>query len=137
MQTGLAAAGRPFPSNRETPMTTEKRKHKRINALNLSHVAVDDKESEARQAIGRTLNVSESGILLETHFPIQSDQTVSLTVGIEEELVDIQGKVIHLLNGETGKFEMGIKFTDVGEEGISAIREFITKFRKLAQKKNT
>ena len=114
-------------------MTTEKRKHKRINALNLSHIAVNDRETQVRQAIGRTLNVSESGILLETHFPIQSDQTVNLTVGIEEELVDIRGQVIHLLNGETGKFEMGIKFTDVGEEGINAIREFITKFRKLTQ----
>lgn len=116
-------------------MTTEKRKHKRINALNLSHIAINDKENQVRQAIGRTLNVSESGILLETHFPIQSDQTVSLTVGIEEELVDIRGKVIHLLNGETGKFEMGIKFTDINDEGIDAIREFITKFRKLTQKK--
>ncbi len=118
-------------------MTNEKRKHKRINALNLSHIAVNDRENAVRQAIGRTLNVSESGILLETHFPIQSDQTVSLTVGIEEELVDIQGQVIHLLNGETGKFEMGIKFTDVGEEGINAIREFITKFRKLTQAKKS
>jgi c-di-GMP-binding flagellar brake protein YcgR len=118
-------------------MATEKRKHQRINALNLSHVAINDKADEIRQAIGRTLNVSESGILLETHFPIQSDQTVSLTVGIEEELVDIRGKVIHLLNGETGKFEMGVKFTDIDEEGISAIREFITKFRKLTQSKKS
>ena len=118
-------------------MTTEKRKHKRINALNLSHVAINDADTDVRQAIGRTLNVSESGILLETHFPIQSDQSVSLTVGIEEELVDIRGKVIHLLNGETGKFEMGVKFTDIGEEGIKAIREFITKFRKLTQNKKT
>ena len=118
-------------------MTNEKRKHKRINALNLSHVAINDSDTDVRQAIGRTLNVSESGILLETHFPIQSDQSVSLTVGIEEELVDIRGQVIHLLNGETGKFEMGVKFTDIGEEGIQAIREFITKFRKLTQNKKS
>jgi hypothetical protein len=118
-------------------MTDEKRKHQRINAMNLSHVAIDDKANEVRQAIGRTLNVSESGILLETHFPIQSDQTVSLTVGIEEELVDIRGKVIHLLNGETGKFEMGVKFTDIDDEAISVIREFITKFRNLNQKRKS
>ncbi|MGD8268213.1 MAG: PilZ domain-containing protein [Desulfobacterales bacterium] len=116
-------------------MTTEKRKHSRVNALNLSHVAINDKPEEVRQAIGRTLNVSESGILLETHFPIQSDQTVSLTIGMEEELIDLRGKVIHLLNGETGKFEMGIQFTDVDEEGVEAIREFIMKFRKLTQTK--
>ncbi len=112
-------------------MTTEKRKHPRINALNLSHVAVRDKPDESRQAIGRTLNVSESGILLETHFPIQSDQTVSLTIGIEDELIEMQGQVIHLLNGETGRFEMGVKFTDISDEEAGKIRDFIVRFRKL------
>lgn len=112
-------------------MATERRKHQRINTLNLSHVAITDKPDDNRQAIGRTLNVSESGILLETHFPIQSDQTVSLTIGIKDELVDMQGQVVHLLNGETGRFEMGIKFTDINDEGVLIIRNFIDKFGKL------
>ena len=112
-------------------MTSEKRKHMRINALNLSHVAVDDREDAVKQAIGRTLNVSETGILLETHFPIESDQNVELTLGFEENLVNLRGKVIHLLNGETGKFEMGIQFTDIDEQGTHIIKDFIEKFRKL------
>jgi len=115
-------------------MISEKRKHLRVNALNLSHVAVDDREDAVKQAIGRTLNVSETGILLETHFPIESDQNVELTLGFEEDLVSLKGKVIHLLNGETGKFEMGIQFTDVDDEGISVIKEFIEKFRELKKK---
>lgn len=112
-------------------MTPEKRKHTRVNSLNLSHVAVDDREHTVKQAIGRTLNVSENGILLETHFPIESDQNVELTLGFEENLVNLRGKVIHLLNGETGKFEMGIQFTDIDEEGAHVIKDFIEKFRKL------
>ena len=115
-------------------MIPEKRKHHRVNALNLSHVAVDDRDDNVRQAICRTLNVSESGILLETHFPILSDQTVALTLGIEEDLVDLKGKVIHVLNGETGKFEMGIQFTNIDQEGVKIIREFINRFRALKQK---
>jgi hypothetical protein len=115
-------------------MTSEKRKHMRINALNLSHVAVDDREDTVKQAIGRTLNVSETGILLETHFPIESDQNVELTLGFEENLVNLRGKVIHLLNGETGKFEMGIQFTDIDEQGTHIIKDFIEKFRKLSRR---
>lgn len=115
-------------------MVSEKRKHKRVNALNLSHVAVDDRETTVKQAIGRTLNVSETGILLETHFPIESDQNVELTLGFEENLVNLKGKVIHLLNGETGKFEMGIQFTDIDEEGTRVIQDFIDKFRQLKKK---
>jgi PilZ domain len=115
-------------------MTSEKRKHIRVNALNLSHVAVDDREDAVKQAIGRTLNVSETGILLETHFPIESDQNVELTLGFEEDLVNLKGKVIHLLNGETGKFEMGIQFTDIDEDAILVIKDFINKFRELKNK---
>jgi hypothetical protein len=115
-------------------MTSEKRKHIRVNALNLSHVAVDDREEAVKQAIGRTLNVSETGILLETHFPIESDQNVELTLGFEEDLVNLKGKVIHLLNGETGKFEMGIQFTDIDEEAILVIKDFINRFRELKNK---
>ena len=115
-------------------MISEKRKHIRVNALNLSHVAVDDREEAVKQAIGRTLNVSETGILLETHFPIESDQNVELTLGFEEDLVNLRGKVIHLLNGETGKFEMGIQFTDIDEEAILVIKDFINRFRELKNK---
>ncbi len=115
-------------------MVSEKRKHHRINALNLSHVAVDDREESVKQAIGRTLNVSETGILLETHFPIESDQNVELTLGFEEDLVNLKGKVIHLLNGETGKFEMGIQFTDIDNQAVDVIRDFIQKFRELKKK---
>ena len=112
-------------------MATERRKHPRINTLNLSHVATTDQSDDQHQAIGRSLNLSESGMLLETHFPIQADHTVSLTIGIEDELVDLQGQVVHLLNGETGRFEMGIQFTDINEAGTMTIRNFIRKFRKL------
>ena len=115
-------------------MISEKRKHIRVNALNLSHVAVDDREEAIKQAIGSTLNVSETGILLETHFPIESDQNVELTLGFEEDLVNLKGKVIHLLNGETGKFEMGIQFTDIDEEAILVIKDFINRFRELKNK---
>ena len=115
-------------------MISEKRKHIRVNSLNLSHVAVDDREEAVKQAIGRTLNVSETGILLETHFPIESDQNVELTLGFEEDLVNLKGKVIHLLNGETGKFEMGIQFTDIDEEAILVIKDFINRFRELKNK---
>lgn len=112
-------------------MISEKRKHIRVNSLNLSHVAVDNREDNVKQAIGRTLNVSETGILLETHFPIESDQDVELTMGFEEDLVNLRGKVIHLLNGETGKFEMGIQFTDIDDKAVDIIKEFIQKFREL------
>ncbi|MGD9018200.1 MAG: PilZ domain-containing protein [Desulfobacterales bacterium] len=112
-------------------MTEEKRKNIRINSLNLSHVSVEDDNEPTRQSIGRTLNVSESGILLETHFPIPSDQSIALTIGIEEQLVDIRGIVVHVVEGESGRFEMGIEFVDIDDDSLAALRAFIRAFNEL------
>jgi len=112
-------------------MADEKRKHIRVNSLNLSHVAVGERDETVKQAIGRTLNVSETGILLETHFPIAAQQNVSLTIGIEEDLVEMKGKVVHLIDGETGRFEMGVEFTDMNERARRILKEFIREYRKI------
>jgi c-di-GMP-binding flagellar brake protein YcgR len=112
-------------------MADEKRKHIRVNSLNLSHVAVGEEPEHLKQAIGRTLNVSETGILLETHFPIAAQQNVSLTIGIEEDLVEMRGKVVHLIDGETGRFEMGVQFVDIDERATRILREFIKEFRRI------
>jgi hypothetical protein len=75
--------------------TQEKRKHARFNSLNLSYVCLDENNKIIKQGMGRTLNVSESGILLETHFPIDKSHIVTLTLGLGEDLVDIKGRPIH------------------------------------------
>lgn len=116
---------------RGTSMADEKRKHVRVNSLNLSHVAVGERDETVKQAIGRTLNVSETGILLETHFPIAAEQNVSLTIGIEEDLVEMKGKVVHLIDGETGRFEMGVEFTDMNERARRILKEFIREYRQI------
>ncbi len=74
-------------------MTSEnKRKHERIESLNLSYICLDEDENIVKQGMGRTLNISESGMLLETHFPIESKHTLRLTISLEEDLLDIKGK---------------------------------------------
>ena len=67
----------------------EQRRHKRIYSLNLSYLCVNANNEVVRQGMGRTLNVSESGILLETLFPLAKQQLLSLAIGIEADLVDI------------------------------------------------
>ena len=63
-------------------MSIEKRRHIRIDSENLSHVAVEGGEGPVNEGIGKTLNISESGILLETHFTMESGQGVDLTLAI-------------------------------------------------------
>ena len=66
--------------------TQEKRKHARFSSLNLSYVCLDENNQIIKQGMGRTLNVSESGILLETHFPIDKSHIVTLTWSISKDV---------------------------------------------------
>ena len=101
------------------------RKHERIQSLNLSYLCLDEDNNIVKQGMGRTLNISESGILLETHFPIEFKYTVQLTISLEENLLDIIGKPIHAKTIEGGKFQIGIQFTDPDENAIKLLQNFI------------
>lgn len=117
--------------------TTSKRKHPRIRSLNLlSYVCVDRNKNIVKQGMGRTLNVSEGGILLETHVPIDTEYTVTLTIGLEDDLVtDINGKVIYSKPGEVGRFESGIEFEEGSEAALQILREYIKAFEEHKNEK--
>ena len=87
----------------------EKRKFERVDSLNLSYVLIDaHKDEGAKQTMGRTLNVSEAGILLETHLPVVIGRHMLLAIGLEDDLVDIKGRVVHSHESSQGKYELGI-----------------------------
>ena len=110
--------------------TEEKRKHARISSLNLSYVCLDENNQIIKQGMGRSLNVSESGILLETHFPIDDQQTVILTLGLEEDLIDIKGRPIHSRTNDEGKYEVGIEFLESDVKARKALKKFVAAFQK-------
>ena len=102
-----------------------KRKHERVRSLNLSYICIDEDRNIVKQGMGRTLNISESGILLETHFPIESNHTVQLTMGLEDDLLDLNGKLVHIQSMEEGKFQIGIQFIDLDEKAESILKNYI------------
>ena len=105
--------------------TEEKRKHARINSLNLSYICLDEKSKKVKQGMGRTLNVSESGILLETNFPIDSKHIVLLTIGLEEDIVDIKGRAVHSKTNAQGLYEVGIQFMDTDNKANKTLKKFV------------
>ena len=110
-------------------MTSDnKRKHQRIPSLNLSYICLDENNNIIKQGMGRTLNISESGILLETHFPIEPQYLVLMTIALEEDLLEIKGKPIHARSNETGEFEVGIEFLEPDQDSIRLLQNFISKY---------
>jgi hypothetical protein len=80
--------------------------------------------------MGRTLNVSQGGILLETHVEIDSKYTVSLTIGLEEDLVDINGEIIRSTQGKDDNYESGIRFHEMDEAAFQILMKYIKAFEE-------
>ena len=105
--------------------TENKRKNIRIDSLNLSYVCIDENSVVQKQTMGRTLNIAETGVLLETHTPIALKSTVLLTIGLGDDLINIRGKVVHYIEKNDGKFKTGIQFFESDENTIQILKKFI------------
>lgn len=114
--------------------TKDKRIHPRTDFLNLiSYVCIDENNNEVTQGMGRTLNVSEGGILLETHVEIDQQYTVALAIGLENNLINIKGKVVFPRHGKEGIFETGIQFLDMDKTTRRTFKKYIKAFKEQKQ----
>lgn len=109
----------------------DKRRFPRVSSLNLSYLLVDEAEGEfQRQTMGRTLDVSEVGIRLETHLPVEIGREMLLSVGLEEDVLDIRGRVVHSRQNKEGKHELGVEFLDKDDAASETLIKFIKAFRQ-------
>lgn len=112
-------------------MVTEKRKHQRISTLNLLYyVCLDENGHHLEQGMGKTLDISHGGILMETHIRIEAKYIMLLALGFEEELVDIKGKVIYSRKNESGMYESGVSFIETNENITRIVDALIKTFNQ-------
>jgi len=103
----------------------ENRKSQRFDSLNLSYICLDEDQKSVKQGMGRTLNLSESGILLETYFPIATGHTVILSIGLKNRLVDLKGRPVHLRSIAKGVYEVGIEFIEPDQKTLKTVKQFL------------
>ena len=110
-------------------MTAEQRRSPRVESPNLlTYVCLDQNDNMVGQGMGRTLNVSEGGILLETHIAIDPQYIVLLDIAMEDDLMQFKGKIAHIKKREDGKFESGVAFIEMDEEKIQFLRQYVAIF---------
>jgi len=114
----------------------EKRVYKsRVDSKNLvAYSCLDDSGLVIKQGMGRTLNVSEGGILLEIHNTLPTGSLLSLSIGFEEDVCDILANVIYVLAGEDGMYKCGMSFQGVNESTGKVLKKFIEYFMNRIEK---
>ena len=110
-------------SERELEDVMEKRASRRIRTLNLtSYTPKRDDEQEYIVSIGRTLDVSDGGVKVETHRKLEDGTELEMDIAIEEKIITAKGEVVHTEELENGLFGTGIRFTWISEEDRDSLR---------------
>lgn len=112
----------------------KRRKFERNRALNLvDYIILDEDGRRLSRGMGRTRNVSEGGLLLETHRPLQDGQIVLITLGLKEDTVQLRGKIMHqeppASFSEDTRYCAGVKFTATNKQGMEALKKYIMALR--------
>jgi hypothetical protein len=111
---------------------TEKRKHPRVEINNLiSYSCIDDSGDQTKEGRGKAINISQGGILLETHDSFEWLDILMLTINIEDESVSIKSKVIYCNADDFGKFRTGIQFLETNEKILSFVMKLLETHSKL------
>jgi hypothetical protein len=109
--------------------SVENRRHIRIDSLNLSHIIVTEEGLVVYQGMGRTLNVSESGILLETKFQMPVGDELIVSIGFEDDLLELKGHAVFSKETRPGMQATGIEFADIDSAILPKLRSFIKTFQ--------
>ncbi|MDH3356226.1 MAG: PilZ domain-containing protein [Desulfobacteraceae bacterium] len=110
----------------------EKRKHPRVNINNLiSYRCMDDSGNQTKEGRGKSINISQGGILIETHDPFEWQDIIRLFIDIEDESVNIKGKVVYCNAANFGKFRTGIQFLETNEKIVSFVIKLLETYSKL------
>lgn len=111
---------------------SEQRKFERADALNfLAYSCVDEKDGENKQeGIGRTLNISEGGVLLETNTPLDSTQTIFLTIALKDKVINVKGKILWCKESSGGFFMSGIEFYGMEQDAFPVLNRYLELFYK-------
>jgi len=108
----------------------EQRKFIRYDSLHLlDYIILDDKDRTTTYSMGRTIDVSIDGIKLETHIPITTNSKLLITVGLEDDLIELEGQATHEAMGD-GRYTSGVSFLKITKDGRRILTKYVEAFHR-------
>ncbi len=103
-------------------MKFEARGAKRFESENLlSFQIVDDRGRIENQGVAKTLDISKTGVSIETYFEPQVSRRIILTMGIGPDVVKATGTVKNCKPLDKKTYQVGIEFDFLSEEDLKKI----------------
>ena len=106
--------------------TPERRKYPRVRVYYpISYICMDKNDCVVQQNIGVALNISQSGILIETADSVFSKYIPLISVDLKENIIEIKGKVAYCKKNKSGKYRIGISFKGTHAQNIHFVKGLI------------
>ena len=113
----------------------ERRNYPRVKTCNLiSYMAIKENGEITDLGMGRALNISQNGIFLETPRLIFSEFISLMTTDLDNNLIEIKGKVIYSGVNRSGMIGNGIRLQGEHHENIQFATRLIKVFHSRKNK---
>jgi hypothetical protein len=111
------------------------RAHPRVETCNLiSFQCIDAAGTTVRQGMGKALDVSKNGLMLESSLPVESEYVSLMSTDPDNRLIEIVGKVAYSRRSRTGGYKTGIQFAGGSDENIRFATSLIKTFHYRRKK---
>jgi Tfp pilus assembly protein PilZ len=112
----------------------ERRRAERRYAMNfLDYEIISPKGETIGRGLARTLNVSATGLLLETGQFFELGQLLHITLGLENDLVQLTGRVAHSRPLGDDLCTTGVQFIEFDQTDQETYRHHFEALRKATQ----
>ena len=107
----------------------ERRRHHRVHTLNLmAYECLDNDDNPMEKGMGRILDISQEGLLLETSQQVRSSRVLLASSDIKEGLIDVKGNVIYSESAENNVFHTGVELNGTDDDSHKFLVELIKVF---------
>lgn len=107
----------------------EQRKHYRAKTVNLlSYECIDEDGNPLNQGMGRMLDISQGGLLMETKVPIEATYILLMSLDVKEEPIKIKGKFVYCRQVGDKTFHTGLRFTEADDKIRKIVAAMIKAF---------
>ncbi len=105
----------------------ESRYHSRFESVHLVQFThFDETFRKDIEDMGRTLDISEGGIMLECKQTLPAGTQVELNIAIDEKIITVRGEIVHVMPAQGTRVDIGVKFTLITKKDKQLINDFVS-----------
>jgi len=98
-------------------------RHSTINLVTIQ--LLDENGVAVDSAVGRTLDLSHHGMLLELDHGLPTERVANLSFALGDVLVDVDAEIRSAKELDANKYAMGLKFINLSAEASAAIQAYL------------